>query len=197
MSGIHRGRIRTIEAVLDAAKALFEERPYELIAMEEIAARAGVARATLYYNFSSKQEIAVAVSERERRRALEGLRQLIDAEPPAEDVLQAVFWRAGQANTAMSEVSRIATLAALSSGAGRRPSPDDPWSTLRALEDLVRLGQRQEVFRSDLPAERLALMIAGLLLQVSLAATPTDVSTPAWAEELAGLALDALKARSA
>lgn len=53
------------EAILDAALALFSERSFENISIDDVAARAGVARATLYRRWTSKASlIAAAIAAR-------------------------------------------------------------------------------------------------------------------------------------
>ena len=59
-------RSRTRAAILDAASALFRENGFGRTSMDEIAGRASVARGTLYYNFSSKDDIAIGIAERHR-----------------------------------------------------------------------------------------------------------------------------------
>src|ERR1700761_1078224 len=62
------------EAIVEAAEHLFMERGFGSVSMDELAEAAGVARRTLYNQFSSKEEIF-----REMLRRLSG--QLEDAFP--------------------------------------------------------------------------------------------------------------------
>ena len=63
------------EAIVEAAERLFLERGFASVSMDELAEAAGVARRTLYNQFSSKEEIF-----REMLRRLSG--QLENAFPP-------------------------------------------------------------------------------------------------------------------
>lgn len=58
------------EHLLDTAAALFAEKPYEDVWVEDIAARAGVSRALLYHYFPSKRDLYVAIFERASGRLL-------------------------------------------------------------------------------------------------------------------------------
>ncbi len=58
------------EQLLDTGAALFAERPYEDVLMEDIAARAGVSRATLYHYYPNKQDLYVAMFKRASDRFL-------------------------------------------------------------------------------------------------------------------------------
>ncbi len=56
----HRDRQQT--EILDAARAVFSERPFDDVRMAEIAQRAGVARATVFNHFESKRGLIDAIT---------------------------------------------------------------------------------------------------------------------------------------
>lgn len=58
------------EQLLDTGAALFAERPYDDVMMEDIAARARVSRATLYHYFPSKRGLYAAIFQRAGNRML-------------------------------------------------------------------------------------------------------------------------------
>jgi AcrR family transcriptional regulator len=58
------------EQLLDIGAALFAEKPYEDVFVEDIAARAGVHRATLYHYYPSKRDLYVAIFKRASSRFL-------------------------------------------------------------------------------------------------------------------------------
>jgi uroporphyrinogen-III synthase len=60
--------------ILDAAVSLFGERSPELVTMEEVARRAGVAKGTLYTYFPSKDDMVRRLLESRLERLLERLR---------------------------------------------------------------------------------------------------------------------------
>lgn len=59
----------TRERILDAALDLFVEKGYEKTSLREIAERLGFTKAALYYHFSSKQDILMALHLRLHRLA--------------------------------------------------------------------------------------------------------------------------------
>ena len=58
------------EHLLDTGAALFAEKPNEDVFVEDIAARAGVSRATLYHYYPSKRDLYVAIFKRASSRFL-------------------------------------------------------------------------------------------------------------------------------
>jgi AcrR family transcriptional regulator len=58
------------EHLLDTAAAMFAEKPYEDVFVEDIAGRAGVSRALLYHHFPSKRDLYVAIFKRASGRFL-------------------------------------------------------------------------------------------------------------------------------
>jgi AcrR family transcriptional regulator len=56
--------------LLDTAAAMFADKPYEDVFVEDIAVRAGVSRATLYHYYPSKRDLYVAIFERASGRFL-------------------------------------------------------------------------------------------------------------------------------
>jgi AcrR family transcriptional regulator len=81
------------DAILEAALGLFVERGYAGATMDELAARLGTSKRTLYQHFPSKEDVAVSLIVRAMRLALEAL----DAggpEVPAIDRIAALL-RAG------------------------------------------------------------------------------------------------------
>ncbi|MEW9554015.1 TetR/AcrR family transcriptional regulator [Nonomuraea sp. NPDC050783] len=65
--------------ILEAAAALFAERPPQDVTMDDIARRAGVGRGTLYRRYPDRASIAVALLD-EHERALQ--EELLRGEPP-------------------------------------------------------------------------------------------------------------------
>jgi AcrR family transcriptional regulator len=58
------------EQLLDTGAAMFAEKPYEDVFVEDIAARAGVSRALMYRYFPSKRDLYVAIFKRASHRLL-------------------------------------------------------------------------------------------------------------------------------
>jgi AcrR family transcriptional regulator len=55
----------TLEAILDAALLEFERHGVRRVALDDVARRAGVSRTTIYRRFANRDELMVAVIERE------------------------------------------------------------------------------------------------------------------------------------
>ncbi len=73
----------TQKQILAAAANLFAERGYDHTSIDDIAAKANIAKGTLYYHFDSKESVVVALREDSFSEALENaLRSLNKGEKP-------------------------------------------------------------------------------------------------------------------
>jgi TetR/AcrR family transcriptional repressor of mexJK operon len=73
-SSIRPGRPKDVakrRAILDAARALFSRKAYDAVTMEEVAARAGVSKMTIYSHFTDKETLFEALVRRESDRMTE------------------------------------------------------------------------------------------------------------------------------
>lgn len=93
-----RGRARKLEpaqrkqAILDAALSVFAERGFEAARLDDVAARAGVAKGTLYLYFDDKEKLFEEVVRGAVTPIVERLRALAAAtDMPIGKVLEALF----------------------------------------------------------------------------------------------------------
>ena len=81
------------DAILDAAYDLMLEQGYAEMGMDEIAARVGISKATLYQHFASKEDLAVNVIVRSMERSTDEI-QNVDPSLRAIEQLERVLQQA-------------------------------------------------------------------------------------------------------
>ena len=84
----------TRERILDVAMDLFIEKGYDKTSLREIAEQLGFTKAALYYHFSSKEDILMALHQRFHdfgREALEELGQQVPTKAKWADLLDSVI----------------------------------------------------------------------------------------------------------
>ena len=135
---------RSVAAILDAALDALASDPDS--SMSEIARRAGVVRATIYVHFPTRESLLDAVMEFAVGQVAEATR---NAEPERgepvealERVLQATWRQLAQFHGLLA----LNTARLSAEELHRRHLP-----VLDQLEPLIERGQKQGVFRSDLP----------------------------------------------
>lgn len=79
------------DRLITTASRLFQERGYALVGINEIIAEAGVARMSLYNNFHSKEDLAVAAYRRLSLVRRESFDAAIADAPSPEDAVVAIF----------------------------------------------------------------------------------------------------------
>ena len=113
--------------------------------MAEIARRAGVVRATIYVHFPTRTALLDAVMEHAVAQVVEAMRGAEPQRGEPVEALQRVLratWR---------ELARFTPYSRSTLPGSRRRSSTDVTSHADQLEPLIERGQKQGVFRSDLP----------------------------------------------
>jgi TetR/AcrR family transcriptional regulator, regulator of autoinduction and epiphytic fitness len=80
------------EAIVLAANRLLAEKGFDLMTVDQVAADVGIAKASLYKHFSSKEELAAAAMVRVLGVAERFLVSLGDSAPPLEQLKSAARW---------------------------------------------------------------------------------------------------------
>lgn len=175
---------------MDAALACFAEKGMVETSMEEIAERAGVGRATIYYNFLSKDDIAVRIAERFRAEGYEAYLREREAGADALALIRSFFRFAGEWVTRHREVALVATLASVR-GVGR--NPDRP-GTNQVLREMVEEAQAQGLVGASASAVTVAGALNGLLLQCALIGSPDPaLGQEEWLRGMVDLVLEGAK----
>jgi AcrR family transcriptional regulator len=92
-----RNASHTRERILSAAGKLFYGRGIRNVSMDDVAARAGVTKRTLYYHFRSKDDLIAAYLQARDQPTLALVAQWMDVtEGPLERQIAEVFARIGQ-----------------------------------------------------------------------------------------------------
>lgn len=157
---------RSRNLILDAAGEAFRELGFAGTSMEEIATRAGLTRKTVYNLFNSKEEIASQLIARVEAGD-EAYRARIEANEDVRVLLEKVFLDSAGWCLANPSLARLALAPT------ERPSlepPSDRPSFQRLVRDIVVLGQRQGVIRTDDDPNFMSLVLLGIYGQAMLTA---------------------------
>lgn len=103
------------DAIVAVVNRLLATKGYDLMTVDEVAAEAGLAKASLYKHFTSKEELAAAAMVRILERAIEQVeaqRQAAPARPALEQLKSLVRWTlqvqlAGEMPTLPAQNSRL------------------------------------------------------------------------------------------
>lgn len=188
---------RTRERILDAAAACFRERGFAATRLSDIADRAGLQAPSLYYHFSSKEELIEVVLALGVERTHEHVRACVDAVPAGDPL--------GRLRAAIEGHVEMVLETGNYSAANLRlygQMPDDIRRRLqktqrrvgRYWDDLLVAARDAGVLRSDLDLSAARMLILGALnwtaewYQPAGRLTPTEIGAQATAIVLDGLA---------
>jgi TetR/AcrR family transcriptional regulator, fatty acid metabolism regulator protein len=77
--------------ILQAAEAVLLEKGYHEMSIDEIAARVGIAKGTVYLHFPSKEELVLALVERDTQRLLDIVQSNVSLETTSRGKLEIIF----------------------------------------------------------------------------------------------------------
>ncbi|NDP37982.1 MAG: TetR/AcrR family transcriptional regulator [Rhodoferax sp.] len=80
------------EAIIQTVNRLLAEKGFEAMTVDEVALQVGIAKASLYKHFASKEELAAAAMVRVMRRAQDFIHALPEQAPPLENLRAVVRW---------------------------------------------------------------------------------------------------------
>jgi len=84
-------RSGTRQHIIQTASDLFYQQGYNLTGINEVIAKAGIAKATLYSHFRSKEELCVAYLQHRNEGFLKNIRAFAEAKPQGEARILAVL----------------------------------------------------------------------------------------------------------
>ena len=147
---------RSVAAILDAALEALASDPDS--SMSEIARRAGVVRATIYVHFPTRETLLDAVMEYAVGQVVEAMRGAEPQQGEPVDALERVLRATWRQLAQFHGLLALNTARLSAEELHRRHRP-----MLDQLEPLIERGQKQGVFRSDVPVSWLLGVIRSIV----------------------------------
>lgn len=181
--------------IVAAAVALFAEQGYDATSVNQVVARAGVAKGALYHHFESKDDLLYEVYRELVDRQLTGLRAILaEGRPPSatlqaliDDLVSTTAASAAEAKVFARESHRLGDANQARVRAARRTIHD-------AVIELVRDGQAAGDFAPVASPEMVSFTVFGVINELPVWYRPDGPKQPSEiAAELAALILAALR----
>src|SRR5579883_1238210 len=77
--------------ILQVAEEVLLEKGYYETSIDEIAARVGIAKGTVYLHFSSKEDLVIAIFARDMRSFLQNIDEAVETKPTSQAKLEAIL----------------------------------------------------------------------------------------------------------
>ncbi len=146
---------RNRERLLDAARHLFAERGID-VDVREICERSGVGVATLYRNFSTKEDLIAAITEQVTDEILTGIRRARDEHDPERALVVLL-------DELLAVVERHHELARVLPKPGAHEHSEHNDHLITETTAIVRAAQRDRVIRTDVSAPILVEIVGGFI----------------------------------
>src|SRR5436190_22190339 len=79
------------ELIIQAAEEVLQEKGYYETSMDEIAARVGIAKGTVYLHFASKEDLVVALFQQDTQRFLQVVEETLTSAQTARAKMEAIL----------------------------------------------------------------------------------------------------------
>ena len=156
MNRRERKKEQTRLHIIEEAMRLFREKGFDDTAMEQIASKADISKATLYKYFPVKEAIIADYWKARVRQENNLVPKLIASVPDTKSRLSAVFLSAAAIFKQEPEFARIQFRYQFQE-IGKQPSNGESRSGFEGfLEELLKQGQLQKDVRSDIPVSDMA-----------------------------------------
>jgi AcrR family transcriptional regulator len=162
-----RQRQEREQLILQTAEELLLEKGYHETSVDEIAARVGISKGTIYLHFNSKEEMVFALLHQHLRRFQQALYTILEWGAPPRDTLQAILDAyggvAGRQRHLFSAIMQSPELR------GRmvesRHVAQDYWDDLqRRIAAVMEQGKAEGDFDPCIPTPVMLAIFGGLLL---------------------------------
>jgi len=168
MNRRERKKEQTRLRIIEEAVHLFREQGFDGTAMEEIASKVDISKATLYKYFPVKEAIIAGYWKASIKQKNDLIPKLISSVPETKGRLSAVFLSAAATFKKEPEFARIQFRYQFQE-IGKQPSNGEPRSGFEGfLEELLKQGQLQKDVRSDIPASDMAAHLLFLFTSTCL-----------------------------
>lgn len=163
---------RNAQRILDATAELLATDP--AVSLEQVAAHAGVSRATVYHHFTGRDTLLDALTERSIAEVTAAVRSARPGEGPAEEAMDRVLRAAWQVVGRYRGLVLVNPRRLARAELRRRLGP-----ALAPIRSLVRRGRRSGEFDPELPVEWTIGVITDLIHAASAQVSAGTMSPPA------------------
>jgi|GEM_PF-3384859 len=160
--------------IVNTARDVFYSRGYHSVSMEDIAAKAGVSKTSLYNYFSSKLELFAFMMKHTADRMLEEIEVLVASQDLFEDKIEALRRPMLEHFPAMVVWSKVADNAGLAQGQSRvwrilmKHMRDLRRKTVELFVSMIDEAKDAGQIRTELSSVYLAQMLAGFASEVAV-----------------------------
>lgn len=156
-------RAQTRNKIIQAAKKLFDKQGFELTSVDQIVARAKVAKGTFYQYYETKVDVLADVTRGEGAGKNRQVLEMVAKGSPALPVLEQYILTLCQWFEVHEKIAEALIFASFKTSFDEAST--EPYHHTRTfLLELMKLAQQQGCIRNDVPAAELSKILGGSLV---------------------------------
>ncbi len=163
MATQNQRRTQTRQKIINSARKLFEKQGFEKVTVNQIVAKANVAKGTFYQYYETKIDVLIDLTRDDSVEKSRAVLESAKAGAPVLSVLEAYIKGLCEWFEAHENIAEAIVLSSLSTA--EKEDVGDPERYSRTLiKELMIVGQVQGALRSDVSAEELAKIVGSALV---------------------------------
>jgi len=171
ISRLERKKAKTKEMIYETALQLFMEKGFEHTTVDEIAAKADIAKGTFFNYFPRKEAVLMHMAELRMQQLYRNMPDILDGETSARGRIEKMMHIFGKINEKEKSLTRVVVLETLKNyAAAMAPEEKEKYMQFpHLLRDILRQGQERGEIRAwidvDIAARTLELIYMSTLLE--------------------------------
>ncbi len=170
ISRLERKKAKTKELIYETALRLFMKKGFDNTTVDEIAAKADIAKGTFFNYFPRKEAVLMHITDLRMQQLMRNLPEILDGETSARCRIEKIMYILGKINENEKPLTRIVVLETLKNYAAAM-GPEEKEKQMQfpnLLRDILRQGQESGEIRTWVDVDSAARIMEAVYLATLL-----------------------------
>ena len=165
LSRVERRKLKTKEAIFNAAIELFRQKGFDNTSVEEITEKADVGKGTFFNYFPRKEAILAFLGEKRMAAILKLIERKLNKDWPAREGLKMIFDTLAAENEKDKALVRLVVFESMKREGAVQEVSERREDLCRTFQYLIERGQKKGEFKSEVSAAKAAQILLAIYFQ--------------------------------